>query len=97
MAAHPGRLILAFFGIITSLLLFLTAIRGRAWLRFWENRLVKLEALFPQPPMYPDYWLMNVKEAVKRGRPKPVTSIILPIPLIVICAWLFLLWEWFGE
>jgi hypothetical protein len=87
--------LLALFGITTTCLWLLIATRGRAWLRFWENRLINVEKLFPQPSMYPDYWFDDLKEAIKQGRPKPVTNLILLVPFIVILAWFLLLWRWY--
>lgn len=86
----PSILVLAGFGAVTSVIWFLVAQRGRAWLRFWENALVDLEAQLPKPRMYPDYWRLDLSDAIRKGRPKSVTSLILPIPWLVIIAWLYL-------
>lgn len=90
-------LILASFGTITSVIWFLVAQRGRAWLRFWENKLVALDVVMPGPKMYPGYRTLDLSQAIKEGRPKSVTSLILPIPWLIILAWFYLAARYVGH
>lgn len=84
------QLVMAVVGVSTSVLLFFIIIRGRKWLRYWEKRLIDIEDLLPEPTMYQSYWKLDLKDAIKLGRPRPVTSLVLFVPFVVTIAWLFL-------
>jgi len=83
---------LALLGITTSVICYVVAKRGRRWLRYWEEKLIRLENDLPAPRMYDEpFWLLPVREAIKQGRPKQVTTLILLVPPLVIVAWIVLL------
>jgi hypothetical protein len=87
LAAIP----LAMLGITTAVIWLIVAKRGRVWLRYWENKLIRLEQSAPLPHMYEPFWLLPLRDAIKQGRPKPVTTLILLIPVLIIGAWVILL------
>jgi hypothetical protein len=91
---HSGLLAaipLALLGITTAVIWFIVAKRARVWLRYWENKFICLEEPLPLPHMYEPFWLLAVRDGIKQGRPRPVTTLILLLPVLFIGAWIVLL------
>ena len=83
-------LLLAIAGIAAAVLWFLVAKRGRAWLYFWEDKLADLEATMPGPNVFPGHWNER-RDRIGRGEPRPVTTLVLPVPILVLILWVLLL------
>jgi hypothetical protein len=77
-------------GIVAAIILWFVVIRGRAWLRYWENKLRQFDQQLGQPTMYDKYWDLPYHDAVAAGRPGSVTNWVLYVPPLVIVAWLVL-------
>jgi len=82
-------LLLATTGVVVALLWFLVVKRGRAWLYFWENKLADLEASMPGPHVFPAHWDER-RDRLRQGEPRPVTTLLVPIPFLLSALWVIL-------